>query len=57
MPIHDQGYRRYAGGREAKGQAWLVIARAGIRTLLSEACSSSALLLVAYLPVPRSLDS
>ena len=36
MPIHDQGYRRYLGGREARGQAWLVIARAGIRTLLAK---------------------
>jgi ABC-2 type transport system permease protein len=36
MPIHDQGYRRYAGGRDARGQAWLVIARAGIRTMLAK---------------------
>jgi len=35
VPIHDQGYRRYAGGRNARGQAWLVIARAGIRTMLA----------------------
>jgi ABC-2 type transport system permease protein len=49
MPIHDQGYRRYAGGREAKGHAWLVIARAGIRTLLRKRLFL-ALLLVAYLP-------
>ena len=31
MPIHDQGYRRYAGSKAAKGQAWLVITRAGLR--------------------------
>jgi ABC-2 type transport system permease protein len=36
MPIHDQGYRRYAGGRDATGLAWLVIARAGIKTMLSK---------------------
>jgi ABC-2 type transport system permease protein len=36
MPIHDQGYRRYTGGRDAKGQAWLVIARAGIRNMISK---------------------
>jgi ABC-2 type transport system permease protein len=36
MPIHDQGYRRYLGGRDARGQAWLVIARAGIRTMLAK---------------------
>jgi ABC-2 type transport system permease protein len=28
MPIHDQGYKRYAGSR-AQGRAWLVIFRAG----------------------------
>lgn len=31
MPIHDQGYRRYGGGK-ARGQGWTVIARAGIRS-------------------------
>jgi len=36
MPIHDQGYRRYAGGRDAKGQGWLVIARAGIKTMVAK---------------------
>jgi ABC-2 type transport system permease protein len=36
MPIHDQGYRRYAGGRDATGLAWLVIARAGLKTMLSK---------------------
>jgi len=35
MPIHDQGYRRYAGGK-ARGQGWTVIARAGLRTLWSK---------------------
>jgi ABC-type transport system involved in multi-copper enzyme maturation permease subunit len=34
MPIHDQSYRRYGGGRGALGQAWLVIARAGMMTML-----------------------
>jgi ABC-2 type transport system permease protein len=33
MPIHDQGYRRYGGGR-ARGRAWLVIVKAGVRTML-----------------------
>lgn len=27
MPIHDQGYRHYAGQRAPHGQAWMVIAR------------------------------
>jgi ABC-2 type transport system permease protein len=34
-PIHDQGYRRYGGGR-AGGRAWLVIIKAGIRTMLGD---------------------
>ena len=34
-PIHDQGYRRYAGGR-AQGRAWLVIVNAGVRTMLRD---------------------
>ncbi len=33
MPIHDQGYRRYGGDRARTGAGWIVIARAGIRTL------------------------
>jgi ABC-2 type transport system permease protein len=36
MPIHDQGYRRYGGDRTATGTAWQVIARAGVRTVISE---------------------
>ncbi|HEY7172806.1 MAG TPA: ABC transporter permease subunit [Vicinamibacterales bacterium] len=36
MPIHDQGYRRYAGIRTAPGRAWSVIAKAGIRAMLSK---------------------
>jgi ABC-2 type transport system permease protein len=35
MPIHDQGYRRYGGGR-AGGRAWLVIIKAGVRTMLRD---------------------
>ena len=30
MPIHDQGYQRYTGGRALRGRAWWVIARTGI---------------------------
>jgi ABC-2 type transport system permease protein len=36
MPIHDQGYRRYAGRRHPPGTAWWVIARQQIRTVLSQ---------------------
>jgi ABC-2 type transport system permease protein len=44
MPIHDQGYRRYGGGK-ARGQGWLVIARSGIRTVLGKRAFLGLLLL------------
>jgi len=34
MPIHDQSYRRYGGGKALPGRAWLVIARAGIMNMM-----------------------
>jgi ABC-2 type transport system permease protein len=34
-PIHDQSYRRYEGTRQPPGRGWLVIARTGVRALLS----------------------
>jgi ABC-2 type transport system permease protein len=34
-PIHDQGYRRYAGGKAA-GRAWIIIAWAGIKAMLAK---------------------
>ena len=34
MPIHDQSYRRYGGGKTSPGGAWQVIALAGIKTML-----------------------
>ena len=34
MPIHDQGYRRFGGVRTGRGNAWLVIARTAMRTML-----------------------
>jgi ABC-2 type transport system permease protein len=36
VPIHDQGYRHYAGERALHGRAWWVIARAGIMERLRE---------------------
>lgn len=48
MPIHDQGYRRYAGGK-ARGRGWTVIATAGIRTVLAKK-SFIALMLMAWFP-------
>jgi ABC-2 type transport system permease protein len=49
MPIHDQGYRRYAGARDATGRAWLVIARAGIRMFIARRIFLG-LLLIAWAP-------
>lgn len=49
MPIHDQGYRRYAGTRIEPGRAWAVIAKAGIRTLMSKR-AFLGLLLLAWVP-------
>jgi ABC-2 type transport system permease protein len=44
-PIHDQGYRRYGGVRTPAGRAWSVIAKAGIRTLISKRAFIGLLLL------------
>ena len=48
MPIHDQGYRRYAGERRVGDRRWPVIARAGIIERLRER-RFLALMLVAWL--------
>ncbi len=49
MPIHDQGYRRYGGDKARKGTGWMVITRAGIRTLFAKR-AFLGLLLVAWAP-------
>lgn len=49
MPIHDQSYRRYRGGRSAPGQSWTVIARAGIVNMIRRR-AFLGLLLLAWLP-------
>ena len=49
MPIHDQGYRRYGGGRTPRGRAWAVIAKAGIRTMLGKR-AFLGLLLISWFP-------
>ncbi len=49
MPIHDQGYRRYRGGRIPRGRAWAVIAAAGIRSYFSRR-AFIGLLLLAWAP-------
>src|SRR2546425_9120009 len=56
MPIHDQGYRRYGGDRAPRGQAWAVIARAGIRTFFAKK-AFLGLLLASWLPfIVRSVQ-
>ena len=56
MPIHDQGYRRYGGNRAPRGQAWMVIARAGIRTFFAKK-AFLGLLLASWLPfIVRSVQ-
>jgi ABC-2 type transport system permease protein len=49
VPIHDQGYRRYAGTRAPSGRAWSVIAAAGVRTLFSKR-AFIGLLLLSWVP-------
>ena len=34
MPIHDQSYRHYGGGKVVPGRSWMVITRAGIMTMI-----------------------
>ena len=34
MPIHDQSYRHYRGGKAIPGRSWTVIAVAGMKTLI-----------------------
>lgn len=49
MPIHDQSYRRYGGGRTTPGRAWTVIAWAGIVTMLRKR-AFLGLLIFAWMP-------
>lgn len=49
MPIHDQSYRRYGGGKARPGQAWAVIARAGMTNMIRKR-TFLGLLLFAWFP-------
>src|SRR4051795_10721022 len=49
MPIHDQSYRRYVGGKSMPGQAWAVIARAGMLSMIRKRIFLG-LLLFAWFP-------
>ncbi|HET7924784.1 MAG TPA: hypothetical protein VFL30_07785 [Rhodanobacteraceae bacterium] len=48
-PLHDQSYRRYQGARQPIGRAWLVIMRAGLRSMLGRKVFI-ALLLLSWIP-------
>ncbi|MCC7009264.1 MAG: hypothetical protein IT184_10635 [Acidobacteria bacterium] len=48
-PVHDQSYRRYGGTRLPLGRAWTVIARTGMRAVLSRRVFIG-LLALAWLP-------
>ncbi len=50
MPIHDQGYRHYGGQRSVPGRRWLVIVRAGVRTLVGKKVFIG-LMLLSWLPL------
>ena len=49
MPIHDQSYRRYGGGKTSPGEAWTVIAKAGIRNMIRKR-AFMGVLLFAWIP-------
>ncbi len=49
MPIHDQGYRRYAGSRAIVGRAWQVITRTGVMSIVAKR-QFIALMLFAWAP-------
>jgi ABC-2 type transport system permease protein len=49
MPIHDQGYRRYAGTRAAVGRGWAVITSSGVKSLFGKR-AFVGLLLLAWAP-------
>jgi ABC-type transport system involved in multi-copper enzyme maturation permease subunit len=49
MPIHDQSYRRYAGGKSGAGLGWTVIAWAGIRNMIRKRIFLG-LLIFAWIP-------
>jgi len=56
MPIHDQGYRRYGGAKAAHGQAWAVIAKAGLRTMFAKRAFLGLLLLAWFPFVVRAIQ-
>ena len=56
MPIHDQSYRRYGGGKATPGWAWTVIARAGIKQMLRKRAFLGLLLLSSAAFIVRAVQ-
>jgi ABC-type transport system involved in multi-copper enzyme maturation permease subunit len=56
MPIHDQSYRRYGGGKATPGWAWTVIAKAGIKQMLRKRAFLGILLLSSAAFVVRAVQ-
>src|SRR5436190_24156865 len=49
MPIYDQSYRHYGGERVARGRAWVVITRAGLRAFFAKR-AFLGLMLLSWMP-------
>lgn len=56
MPIHDQSYRRYGGGKATPGWAWTVIAKAGIKQMLRKRAFLGILLLSSAAFIVRAVQ-
>ena len=56
MPIHDQSYRRYGGGKAVPGWAWTVIAKAGIKQMLRKRAFLGLLLLSSAAFIVRAVQ-
>lgn len=56
MPIHDQSYRRYRGGKATPGRAWTVIAKAGITQMLRKRAFLGILLLSSAAFIVRAVQ-
>ena len=56
MPIHDQSYRRYGGGRTSLGRGWTVIAWAGIRQMIRRRLFLALLLVSQVMFIVRAVQ-
>jgi ABC-type transport system involved in multi-copper enzyme maturation permease subunit len=56
VPIHDQSYRRYGGGKTTPGSAWTVIAKAGIKQMLRKRAFLGILLLSSAAFIVRAVQ-